>query len=879
MHVSMHCLLVSVWFWLLAVPAASQGVQPQYRPLTPEQVKTSLRSTSRLVYSLSGDWQRAINGGNGEWTTVTLPYSETARGEFRYRRTFTITQQLINSHDWYIQFLGSNYKTQVFVNGQYLQNHAGGTVPFQVFIPDQYLRSGENTIELVVSNELDAITTIPLRPTPHQAAVFGGIFRELYLVGTSEVYFNSVETKTIFRDARSGVIQVTATLSSGALRNFLLQEGDTASARIKNTTQLKTSIAVVAELRTPDSTVIQKATPVSIELMANRSAQVKLEVPFSDVSLWSPQSPFLYTFVAQIKRGDRVVDDYTTPFGLYNVKSSVVDSKPTLFLNGEPMVFKCVDYIEDSEQNRQTPNMAEYEKDIIAIKTLGANIVRLRYSAPHPYFLYLCDKYGLFVLVELPFEGAPRTVFGRENFIVTLQLAIREMILAYENNPSVLAWRISGDAVEGTSEFAAYSQRIREVIRPYSSKLVYKSVRVGTKTLETEGYDFIVFDVNGDGNREANAVTFRAEAERLVRLANQTVSVFSFGKIINPDNHNGYSDPLSIEAQAKFIRTYFRVLQENKICDNVIISSYNDYLAERPMLNINNPDQFVITSGLVSRSRDARVAATMVKALFNDEREPVLETGNYIPESPTFYTVVSIGLLILFFVMINSNRRFREDVMRALMRPYNFYTDIRDQRILSNAGTLTLAVILSLTIGLLVSSVLYFLRFNFLLDYVLTHFIESNSLKEFVNTIIWMPWASTLVAGFLFLMLLAGVTLIVRAGSMFVRSRILLSDALVITVWACIPLFFLLLMTMGLYKVLTTTLYTNTAFGLIVLILIWCLYRILRGTSVIYDVRASRIYIIGVAFVLLVLGGIALYYDAHYATFAYAEYFFTALWN
>ncbi len=848
----------------------------RYTPLTPEQVKVVTHSSQRLLYTLAGDWQRFVTGSESEIRTVTLPFSESVTGEFHYRRTFNISQDLINRYEWQLQFLGSNYKTQVFVNGQYLQSHAGGSTPFQIRIPDQYLVNGNNTLEIVVNNELDALSTIPVRRSPHHAKIYGGIYRELFLVGTSDIYFTSVETHTAFQgtDFSSGSVQVTATISAGNLRNLLLAEGDSSNIK-KNAPQYKTSVEIGAELRSSeDSTVVSRAIPIVAEIEANRNVSLKLTIPISSLKLWSPSSPSLYTFVAQIRKNGVVIDDYTIQLGLYNVEKAIVDEKQILLLNGQPITVKALDYVEDSEVNRQTLNMAEYEKDIIAIKTLGANMIRVRYNTPHPYLSYLCDKYGLFIMVELPLNGVPATIIGRDNYIVSVQLILREMMQAYENHPSTLAWGISDSFAEGAPEFATYSQRLHEIIRPNSSKLIYKTVRDGALTVETDGLDFIIFAINRE-----NAQSFRAEAERLQNLSKKTVTLFSFGKIIYPNNHNGYSDPLSIEAQAKFIRTCFRTLQEHKISNNIIITSFNDYQAERPMLTVNNEDQFTITTGLVSRIRDTRVSYQMFKALLNDEKEPILETGNYLPDSPALYTIVSIFLLITFFILINTSRRFREDVIRALLRPYNFYTDIRDQRILSNAGTFTLALILSGTLGILLSSVLYFLRFNFLLDYILTHLIPSDTIKEFVNTIIWIPWASFIVATLVFMVLVGIVTLIIRAGSLFVKARILMSDAFVIAVWACIPLVFLLPMTMGLYKLLAGQVYTQISLVMIVGILIWCLYRVLRGTSVIYDVRSTRIYLLGIAFMLLVATGIALYYNSSYATFAYVNYFFSVLYN
>jgi beta-galactosidase len=847
--------------------------QSRYTPLTSDQYKILTRSSMRFVQPLAGEWQR-IAGAEQDWQRVSLPYSETTEGEFRYRRTFVIDDMLIKRYEWHIFSLGSNYRTEIYINGQYLISHLGGSVPFQIRIPDSYLANGNNTLEIVVNNQRDAISTLPLRSLPHESKNFGGITRELFLVGTPDVFLNSVDVKTQFpnNDLNTANTQVTASLVSGNLYQFF-REDSTQAARISQIQ--KANVEVSAELRLSDdsNTVIARATPTVLEVQANRNAQVKLNFIVSSPRLWSPNTPNLYKLVVTLKKNGEVIDDYISNIGLHNLQESAVEDKMNFLLNGQPMNIKAVDYIEDSEQNSMTMTMAEYEKDAIALKTLGANVIRIRYSSPHPYLVYLCDKYGLLMMIDLPARSIPKTILGNDNYIVTAQTVIKDIIQSYENNPSVIAWGLVEEASEGTPELSEYSKKLREIIRPLSAKMLYKTVRSQASSLETDGFNFIVFAMHNEDGQ-----AFRTEAERLVSMNRKKPSVFSFVNLIQPNNHRGYSDPLSVEAQGRYIRQRFRLLQEYKISNNVIIGSFNDYETDRPILITNNDAQYIATSGLVARNRDLRLPYQMVKALFNDEKEPVLEAGSYKLEIPPFYTVISIALVIIFFVLTNTSRRFREDVLRSLLRPYNFYSDIRDQRILSNGGTLTLALLLSAAMGLVVSSVLYFLRFSYLLDYVLTHLILSNSIKEFVNQIIWIPWASFAVASVLFLVVLVILTLLLRVGSLLVKSRIFMGDAFVITVWAFLPLVFLLILTSGLYRLLTTDTYTTVTLLAIVYVLLWCLYRMLRGTAVIYDVRALNIYIIGIVLLLAVASGLVFYYDATRSTIAFTQHFFSVLY-
>jgi Glycosyl hydrolases family 2/Glycosyl hydrolases family 2, sugar binding domain/Glycosyl hydrolases family 2, TIM barrel domain len=845
-----------------------------YTPLTPDQYTTLMHSKMRFVQPLAGEWQRTA-ATEQDWQRITLPYSETAQGEFRYRRTFVIDDVLIKRYEWQIHLLGCNYRTELYINGQYLFSHVGGTVPFQVRIPDSYLANGNNTLELVVNNQMDASSTVPLRSTPHEAQSFGGVTRELFLVGTPDISLGSVDVKTLFpnNDLNTASTQITAALISGNLYQFTRQD----STQVAQITSIqKANVEVSAELRLvgDSTTVVARATPTVLEVQANRNAQVKLNFIVSAPRLWSPNTPNLYQLVVTLRKNGEIVDDYVTNIGLYNIQETAIEDRVTFIMNGQSMSMKAIDYIEDSEKNGATLNAAEYEKDIIALKTLGANVLRIRFGCPHPYLVSLCDKYGLLLLIDLPVRGVPESILGKDNYIVAAQSIIKDIIQAYENNPSVMAWGLVEEAAEGAPELIEYSQKIREVIRPLSAKLLYKTVRSKSPKLDIDGFNFIVFAMNSEDGQE-----FRTEAERLVAMNRKKPSVFSFSRLIQPDNHHGYSDPLSVEAQVRHIRQRFRLLQEYKISNNVIIGSFNDYATERPILITNNDAQYIATSGLVARNRDMRLPYQMVKALFNDEKEPVLEAGNQKPEIPSFYTIVSIALILIFFVLINTSRRFREDVIRSLVRPYNFYSDIRDQRILSNGGTLMLAVLLSTTLGLVISSIFYFLRCNYLLDYILTHLILSNGIKEFVNTIVWIPWASFAVATGAFLLVIGILTILIRVCSLVVKSRIFMGDAFVITAWAFLPIIFLLVMTLGLYRLLTTDTYTTISLLLIVYVMLWCLYRMFRGTAVIYDVRALNIYVIGILLLVAVLMSLIFYYDTTRSTIAFTHYFFSVLYR
>src|SRR5581483_4370966 len=82
-----------------------------------------------------------------------------------------------------------------------------------------------------------------------------------------------------------------------------------------------------------------------------------------------------------------------------------------------------------------------------------------------------------------------------------------------------------------------------------------------------------------------------------------------------------------------------------------------------------------------------------------------------MPRSPQngYFGVLlyAFGLLLVLFLLINLDRRFREYIVRSLVRPFNFFADVRDRRILPNGQTTLLALICSGAFGISVATLVH----------------------------------------------------------------------------------------------------------------------------------------------------------------------------
>ena len=107
--------------------------------------------------------------------------------------------------------------------------------------------------------------------------------------------------------------------------------------------------------------------------------------------------------------------------------------------------------------------------------------------------------------------------------------------------------------------------------------------------------------------------------------------------------------------------------------------------------------------------------------------------------------IIGILIILIFAVVYNLFRRFRENVSRSLMRPYNFFADVRDQRMLSIFQTSMVGFIGSLAAALLFANLLYFWRMNILVDHVISQFVHGGWLKEWLNYAAWNPLENILL--------------------------------------------------------------------------------------------------------------------------------------
>jgi hypothetical protein len=222
----------------------------------------------------------------------------------------------------------------------------------------------------------------------------------------------------------------------------------------------------------------------------------------------------------------------------------------------------------------------------------------------------------------------------------------------------------------------------------------------------------------------------------------------------------------------------------------------------------------------------------------------------------------------------NANRRFRDNLNRSVMNLYNFFSDVRDQRIVSLIHTTLLGLVISAATAIVVSSILYHFRQSWVLDNLLSYVLVSDGLKESVVRLVWSPLKCIAYFSAFFFLLFLLMYVVIMLISVVSKTRIFSYHAYVITVWSAAPLLVLVPIGMILYRIMDSPIYVVPSLVLMVALALWVLLRLLKGISIVFDAYLAKVYIIGFLSLACVFSVGYVYFDYTQSASMYISYMY-----
>lgn len=821
------------------------------RTLTGPDAGLFADTPTRLKIDLAGKWKFTSDGN--AWHDVEVPGAYDFVGKTVFQRSFEIPAEYLDRFDFSLVCYGINYASEISVNGNFIGRHGGGYTSFVLRIPENTLQVGrENAIKIIVDNDLTLRTTLPLRQRVGGWRSYGGILRDIYILAVPKVAIDAVECNVVLSaDGKSARFRVRSLIERRT-------EEPPAAAHA-----LTYSFAVYDKL---SEALISRSQPVPVLLSTRKTVGVVAEAVVADPKLWSPETPDLYVvrclLSMPVGQRDSVLDQFDFNYGVRSIQLK----GSTILVNGSPTTLHGVLWREDHPVFGAAMSYEAMEKDIVNIKALGATLIRFVHP-PHPYMLNLCDRYGLFAMQELPATGVPYEIMQTDNFQELMTTALTEMILRDRHHPSVLAWGLGdeSDAVWAGVHDCAFSGSLRVVAANLDNRPLYYA----TESLKDEclaAMEIVAVNIPAAdlrGFRDTLAIWAGA-------MPSKPLIVARYGRPVEPDNRRGYSDPLSMEAQARYALQCLEIMKKSNVAGS-ILWSFNDWRGDRPALSTYASDPYLHAMGIVSHDRTKRIAYGVIQSAFRGEKVTALPIGSYSPTAPMIFVVVGLVVLIALAFLYNSTRRFRENVNRSMTRTYNFFADIRDQRGISYGYTIFLAAIVSLAWSTVIASVLAHYRDSLLLDNLLSQLMPDR-LKEAFVRMVWVPAEFIFVVALIILLKIVFISLLIKFFSYIVRTRVYFFHTFSITVWSMLPYIVLIPLSMILFRVLETPVYVAPAFVLIGLLVVWSLYRLFKGIAIIFDLIPLKVYFAGSAIIIVVVVFIYAYLDYTQFTSVYFKH-------
>ena len=818
------------------------------------------RTTStRRIIDLSGLWSVAVNGADVRKAKV--PSSADAEGEIVYQRTFSLDAETLKNSKLHLVALGINNEAEIFINEMFVGKHAGGYAMLELEIPDDVLQVGpENVLKVVVSNRLNTNSTFPLRKQIWGWKNYGGILRDIYIRVSPRIWVAQVSSRPSF-DGKTlrGRVDVTATVSTGAIS---LDQAPASGLRRPAQHQIQ------FELFDSSSTEpIAQSRPVALELRSDSDVPVSAQLEVRSVTAWSPEAPHRYrlkaTVLVPLEGRAQVVDEVSTMIAF----GQLAIDKSRMLWNGRTLVLKGVVWHEQREAQGASLTADQMEQDVKMIKSLGANAVRFAFHPPHPLMIELCDRYGLFALVEIPLWNTPSSVLASEAFIALAEASARAMVLRDRSRISVLAWGLGSQFDVSSPEAVSAVGRLSTLVKELDGRPVY----VGSPAFADDSCGRFT-DIAALTLGESSAARLdRSLSAWKQEHHDKPVILLSYGHPVEFANRSGYSDPFSEEAQARFFVQSAPVIRDAKLSGS-FINSFADWEGDRPIMTLPHRNGRNHPLGLVTAMREPKLAYEYVRAIYAGQRTTALPIGSARSSFPVVHVVAGFLVIFLIAYFYNYNRRFQDCFKRALTRTYNFFSDLRDVRIVAPLHTLLVALSVSLTLGVLASSLLYHYRMDARLDYLLSMLL-SDAMKVPVITLAWDPLAAILVMSALFFAILFVTAIALKVLSVPLRARVRSFHLFTIVAWGGIPLLFLSPIAMALFKVLATPAYVAPVSALLVLMLVWAALRILKGFSVVADVRPIRVYLITLTLVAGSATALAFYVESELSLVSYVRLF------
>ena len=804
-------------------------------------------SQTRRIINLNGDWTVRTSESNSKPVNVSVPSEFDSNGRLIFEKSFTLNDD-INNHTLILHLLGINYSAEFSINNNIIYRHIGGTFPFSFELPKDILKSGaDNTLRIKLSHKLSE-DTIPLKQRIYFSKNFGGIFRDVFISILPTTYLSDINFTSIV-DFKNNTVRLK--FSSKFIFNDFRSNDDTLT--------IKKNYSIKINLKSSDGRQNIVLPIKSFEQGQNISTIINNTYKISNPIVWSPDKPVFYSATIQLLKDKEIIDEVKQKVAILSIKSG----ENGFVVNNHQFQIKGVTYLPSFSDRGEMASYVEMEDDIRIIKRTGFNSVRFSKSVPHPYFMELCRKYGLLAFIELPLNYIPPHFTSDINYSSNIEAYLNKYLMKYKKYNVVAAFGLGGGYSTDQDSHNSLISNLANIVKTETSFLTYASFS-NLNLKQINNLDFFGIELFNK-----TIVDKKNEIEKLIStLGKGKVFISEATYTVNAGHSNGYTNPFTFEAQAKYFEDLISAYKK-PVNSGYFINSMFNYTGDYASLSSGYSDNNKYNIGLIGIDRKYKTLAyKVIYSKFHNTEKVTIPIGSKTDQAPMLFIVFGLVLALGMGVLVNSGKKFREDSSRALLRPYNFFADVRDQRMISGFHTGLLALILSGTSSLLLSNLLFYFKTDFNFERLLISFGSPGLIKT-ISLLSWNPLMSIIWLTICTAIVIVLIMGIIKSFSLLIKTRVYFSSIYFTVIWSFLPLVLMIPAGIILFRLLNAEI-ANLNIYLYILIFVfflWMIHRILKGIYVIFDVNPGRVYFYSFLTFISIFGGILLYYQLKYSLF------------
>ena len=375
-----------------------------------------------LQQDLGGVWEavRPAKAGKPEtvpiWTDVTLPHCFNAtdavnpyvnyyQGPGWYRTKLELNNPYKNGRTL-LHFEGAGQKTEVYVGLEKAGSHVGGYDEWTVDISDFVVKAKTEENQIPISIRCDNSRDLEMIPSDlSDFNVYGGLYRYLNLIYVPETYIQQVHIQPEITGKKTGEVSLEIEFSNSAAMDLEIS--------VKNAR---------------NEMVYEKQVKCT-EKNFQHNFQLK------NMERWSTEIPSLYQI--EIKTNEGQV--YSDRFGFREFK---FEKNGPFFLNGERLLLKGTHRHEDHAGVAAAMTEDMIRTEMLLMKEMGVNFIRLGHYQQSRIVLNLCDSLGILVWEEIPWC---RGGLGGDVYKEQARRMLTNMINQHYNHPSVIIWGLGNE--------------------------------------------------------------------------------------------------------------------------------------------------------------------------------------------------------------------------------------------------------------------------------------------------------------------------------------------------------------------------------------------------------------------------------------------------